>query len=788
MIREFWILFALLVPALALPSPVEQDVELERERRQISRQGAGGEFDPETNKAANCDFKNGGEVDMCLWDNLANTTVLKWIPSKGTDAYWIGGPRLDTNEGSDRGGYVFFETSSLPHLNEGLNTVSAMMESPLLSSTGSTGHCVSFSYAISGLSADRLRILLHPVNLREDPDEIDFSNDVVLATLLDDTRGEWKSAQVMYTFPEEHTLIAEAIPVLESNQARRFRGYIAIDNIQFKAGDQCKGHCTFDSGFCGFSNDAQGNFQWQVGRGSNNPNTGPQRDHASFSTNRITGAFAFIDAAYPRRPGDRALLSSEQFPATDKGEEGPLCLRFWTHMYGNGIGSLNVYVRGANTGDRKIWGLTGDAGNNWYMGQAPIASTEAFKIVFEGVVGRNSLGNVAIDDISLSPGVCPTAPQVAASAPGDCAFEDDECGWNNPDRREGVDELSWDRTSPIDGARFPLTDHTTGTENGFFMQLSRDNIQKAGDRAFFVSRELNGTTVPKCMSFWYYMYEPIVDTTGPNLGKLAIWTRTIDRNDNLVMTPVWRLHNGHGPTWSYAQTRITTDTKYQVIVEGVWGNNRASGFIAVDDVTIYEGECATVPKPADVVKGECTFDRDSCGWRNTSNGEKFDWRMATLTKRPANLPDKTYGAPVGYAYFDIFNSGSRTDKVKLVSPEISPRAGINRLCFSFWFAAFGAGESTRLRIYKKAVSKNDDDDFEVKENENPIWELNAASLDIARPDWAPAQVSMNSAQGFKLLIVGQASNGGFAIDQLTFNIGDCKIRPEFADPLAQPRN
>ena len=34
------------------------------------------------------------------------------------------------------------------------------------------------------------------------------------------------------------------------------------------------------------------------------------------------------------------------------------------------------------------------------------------------------------------------------------------------------------------------------------------------------------------MSFWYYMYEPIVDTTGPNLGKLAVWTRTIDRWGN----------------------------------------------------------------------------------------------------------------------------------------------------------------------------------------------------------------------------------------------------------------
>ena len=36
----------------------------------------------------------------------------------------------------------------------------------------------------------------------------------------------------------------------------------------------------------------------------------------------------------------------------------------------------------------------------------------------------------------------------------------------------------------------------------------------------------------------YFMYEPIVDTTGPNLGKLSIWTRTIDTSDQLVMTPV----------------------------------------------------------------------------------------------------------------------------------------------------------------------------------------------------------------------------------------------------------
>ena len=105
----------------------------------------------------------------------------------------------------------------------------------------------------------------------------------------------------------------------------------------------------------------------------------------------------------------------------------PLCLRFWTHMYGSGIGSLNVYVRQGSK-DAKVWGLSGDAGNNWYMAQAPIASSSPFRvgekptihkkllnshhsllqIVFEGVVGKNSLGNIAIDDVSMIPGVCPS--------------------------------------------------------------------------------------------------------------------------------------------------------------------------------------------------------------------------------------------------------------------------------------------------------------------------------------------------------------------------------------------
>lgn len=61
----------------------------------------------------------------------------------------------------------------------------------------------------------------------------------------------------------------EAIPKDEADYSRRFRGYVAIDNIVFKPGKDCIGHCTFDSGFCGFQNvggDSQDDFDWEIVR------------------------------------------------------------------------------------------------------------------------------------------------------------------------------------------------------------------------------------------------------------------------------------------------------------------------------------------------------------------------------------------------------------------------------------------------------------------------------------------------------------------------------------------
>eukprot|EP00095_Tigriopus_kingsejongensis_P002562 snap_masked-scaffold309_size213625-processed-gene-1.10 protein:Tk02562 transcript:snap_masked-scaffold309_size213625-processed-gene-1.10-mRNA-1 annotation:"hypothetical protein G5I_00476" len=258
----------------------------------VSSSDSGSSVSPIAGKA-DCDFGINTSVDLCRWSNL-NLSAFEWIPSKGSDAFWIGGPRRDKNDNNNNGGYAFFETSQLPDSPKAQNTVSAMMASPSLESTGSDGFCISFSYSMDGLSPDKLRLLLHPVNkdmddhssnenssqsessitdlfnsldkkkIATETAQMDFRENTVLATIQDGTRGKWRTAQVMYSYPQNHKIIFEAIPKDEIDQSRRYRGYIAVDEIAFKSGDSCKGHCTFDAGFCGFRNAEAADFNWQV--------------------------------------------------------------------------------------------------------------------------------------------------------------------------------------------------------------------------------------------------------------------------------------------------------------------------------------------------------------------------------------------------------------------------------------------------------------------------------------------------------------------------------------------
>ena len=74
------------------------------------------------------------------------------------------------------------------------------------------------------------------------------------------------------------------------------------------------------------------------------------------------GAFAYIEASYPREPNDTARLLSKVL-------QGKKCMTFHYHMYSedpSNIGTLNVYIKERSSGIMtKLFSVSGSQGNEW---------------------------------------------------------------------------------------------------------------------------------------------------------------------------------------------------------------------------------------------------------------------------------------------------------------------------------------------------------------------------------------------------------------------------------------
>ena len=84
----------------------------------------------------------------------------------------------------------------------------------------------------------------------------------------------------------------------------------------------------------------------------------------------------YIETSSPRLVNHKARLESEEFQPT--GASGR-CLKFWYHMYGPTIGTLNVWMSSNGT-TGQIWSLSRDRGNKWLFGQAPVSSKGVYQV------------------------------------------------------------------------------------------------------------------------------------------------------------------------------------------------------------------------------------------------------------------------------------------------------------------------------------------------------------------------------------------------------------------------
>ena len=74
-----------------------------------------------------------------------------------------------------------------------------------------------------------------------------------------------------------------------------------------------------------------------------------------------------------------------------------------------GTGSLNVYLKYSTT-TYTLFNQTGQHGDVWLAAKLDIHTQAPYSLVFEGVKGANYTSDIAIDDISLSPGTCAQLP------------------------------------------------------------------------------------------------------------------------------------------------------------------------------------------------------------------------------------------------------------------------------------------------------------------------------------------------------------------------------------------
>ncbi|XP_022236447.1 MAM and LDL-receptor class A domain-containing protein 1-like, partial [Limulus polyphemus] len=322
------------------------------------------------NPEDSCDFGNGLLLKLCTWSNPLNTpSSLRWKTGRGVTSNWFGGPRTDHTSANADGGYAFFETSyretddqreqfpngQTSQFQNSERRTTALLVSQNMSQTDPSGFCVSFFYAINGLSAQSLKMLLIDGETLEKR---------TLWESTDGLEGSWRKGEVGYTYEKTHQveIMIEGVPKNHSDPSRIFRGYIALDDIRFESlsggASNCLGKC-------------------------------------------------------------RSLLKF--FNINYSSDNNPICMTFATHMFGNGIGTLRILKRSQGTNEiSTIWEISGPSGNRWYEARVPVSSPKPFQLIFEATVGKNYLGDIAIDNIAFRPGTCPIFPQTASPTSGNC--------------------------------------------------------------------------------------------------------------------------------------------------------------------------------------------------------------------------------------------------------------------------------------------------------------------------------------------------------------------------------
>ncbi|KAH9494976.1 hypothetical protein Btru_018310, partial [Bulinus truncatus] len=495
----------------------------------------------------------------------------------------------------------------------------------------------------------------------------------------------------------------------------------------------------FEYSYGAWIQDKTDDFDWIRQQGATETgDTGPTRDHTKGT---VTGHYAYIETSLPRIKGQRARLLSPILSATSSKKR---------------------------------------------------AATTSCQIVIEATVGSGYLGDIAVDDISLTDGcrlssnsVLPTGPPPLATTVspcgsnfkcgdgtcipqffvcnyvldcndasdetncGTCNFETSLCGWS--DNSVGI--FKWVNISASSYyGLLPNADATFNTANqGHYMTV----IQGSGltvSSALFISPPLKDSG-PDCrMTFSYYLI-------GDGLGDLAILLQNSIYTGSTRATTLWTVSSETLFGWTKYSVDIgKISAGYQIVIK----STPLNGFpyaVAIDDID-FVGCQTNTSFNINTSALDCTFyGGDFCGFFE-SRTDDFDW---TLTNQPTPSLDTGPSGDhtTGHDYYIYIESSAPQkfgDKAVLLSA-LMPPTSVN-LCLLFWYHMFGVDIDT-LNVY--LINSG---------NHTLIWTRSGSHGNL----WRQGEAQVSSSKNYQISfegVVGHGYKADIALDDISLVNGSC---------------
>ncbi|XP_042307547.1 MAM domain-containing protein 2 isoform X1 [Sceloporus undulatus] len=417
--------------------------------------------------------------------------------------------------------------------------------------------------------------------------------------------------------------------------------------------------------------------------------------------------------------------------------------------------ALNVYLRvEGESFDHLLWTTT-EPSESWLIASLDLRNnTDKYKIVLEGVLGRDIFASIAVFEVKITTGYCI-----------ECNFEENHlCGYMN----RWNPNVNWFVGGGNIGNSQSILprDHTLKDELGHYMYVDSLYVKHFQEVAQLVSPRTT-TPVSGCLSFYYQVQQE-------NGIIFTIYMRDV----NGFYEELWKADSAMNNGWVLGEVDFNAPYPMEVIFEVAF-NSAKGGYIALDDISFSPVFCSNHTEISfSPTQASCSFEDDLCNfYQDHKDGP--GWSRVKVKPNAYRPGDHTTG--MGYYLMANTKFTSQPGYIgRLYSPTLP---GNLQYCLRFYYALYGFFKMRdTLAVY-------------IFEENHVVQEKIWSVLETPRGVWTQAEITFKKPMPCKVVFVSWCRSfwdcGLVALDDVSVTLGSCHVAdilPAFPGECTFERN